>query len=492
MWSLLLTALVLCHCSEAVRLFHLGRPRGGMLGGPGGDPITTDIKEHWYKQRLDHFNPSDTRIWHQRFFVNKSYYKAGGPVFVMIGGEGEAKPDWMFQGAWIDYAKRHSALCVLLEHRYYGKSHPTPDLSVKNLAYLSSEQALADLAKFIDHMRRRFELRPTARCIVFGGSYPGSLAAWLRAKYPHLVHAAVSTSGPLIAKPDFKEYYGVVQDDLQNQDPMCVQAVGNATQQINLLLNHRLGQQTVTKLFRLCQPVDSNNSQDVASLFETLASNFAGVVQYNKDNRQFEGAKGTNITIDVVCNVMTNSNIGPPVNRLAAVNSLLLDAYDQKCLDYKYDKMVADLRNVSWDSETAEGGRQWMYQTCTEFGFFQTSSLPPHLFGDNFPVDFFYQQCIDVFGKRFNSTFVQQATKNTNILYGGFNLQMNRILFVQGSVDPWHALGITQTLREDSPAIYINGTAHCANMYPAAPSDPPQLVNARQQVESYITKWLGR
>lgn len=43
----------------------------------------------------------------------------------MIGGEGEALVDWMTQGAWIDYAKQHNALCFQLEHRYYGKSHPT-------------------------------------------------------------------------------------------------------------------------------------------------------------------------------------------------------------------------------------------------------------------------------------------------------------------------------------------------------------------------------
>lgn len=43
----------------------------------------------------------------------------------MIGGEGEMSAKWMYSGAWIDYAKEMNALCFQLEHRYYGKSHPT-------------------------------------------------------------------------------------------------------------------------------------------------------------------------------------------------------------------------------------------------------------------------------------------------------------------------------------------------------------------------------
>lgn len=48
-----------------------------------------------------------------------------GPVFIMIGGEGEATAKWMKKGAWIHYAKQFGALCFQLEHRFYGKSHPT-------------------------------------------------------------------------------------------------------------------------------------------------------------------------------------------------------------------------------------------------------------------------------------------------------------------------------------------------------------------------------
>ena len=45
--------------------------------------------------------------------------------------------------------------------------------------------------------------------MTFGGSYPGSLSAWMRLRFPHLVSGSVSSSGPLFAKLDFSEYLQV-------------------------------------------------------------------------------------------------------------------------------------------------------------------------------------------------------------------------------------------------------------------------------------------
>lgn len=61
----------------------------------------------------------------QRYFVNEAFYKPGGPVFLMIGGEGPANPGWMHYGTWLTYAEKLGALCLMLEHRFYGKSRPT-------------------------------------------------------------------------------------------------------------------------------------------------------------------------------------------------------------------------------------------------------------------------------------------------------------------------------------------------------------------------------
>ncbi|GJQ66354.1 hypothetical protein Trydic_g10538 [Trypoxylus dichotomus] len=469
-----------------------------MVGGNLGKPFhyrsskLKTIPEKWFIQNLDHFNPGNDQKWRQRYFVNEDYYKGApsGPVFLMIGGEGEASDKWMTQGAWIDYAKVYKALCFQLEHRYYGKSRPTVDLSTKNLQYLTSQQALADLAFFIEMMNEQYKLSDDVKWIVFGGSYPGSLAAWMRMKYPHLVHGAMSASGPLLAEVDFKDYFKIVDEALATSSNTCGTAVKQGTTQIEILLRHMIGQRNINEKFKLCDPIDQNinNTNDVSNLFETLAGNFAGVVQYNKDNRIGKGK--SNITIDSLCEIMDNDNLGPPIDRLAAVNTLLLSADNQTCLDYKYDKMVKQYRNVSWDSETSEGGRQWTYQTCTEFGFFQTSSYSPQNFGNKFPVDFFVQQCIDIFGPKYNKDFLNASVRRTNTLYGALNIDVTNVVFVHGSIDPWHALGITKTQTLGAPAIYIDGTAHCANMYPKANDDPPQLTAARIQIAELIDSWI--
>lgn len=77
------------------------------------------------------------------------------------------------------------------------------NLTVESLHYLSSEQALADLANFIQSKNTEYKFSDDTKWIAFGGSYPGSLAAWLREKYPRIVHGSISTSGPLLAQADF-------------------------------------------------------------------------------------------------------------------------------------------------------------------------------------------------------------------------------------------------------------------------------------------------
>lgn len=152
--------------------------------------------------------------------------------------------------------------------------------------------------------------------------------------------------------------------------------------------------------YSTCTPISKsiNNRYDINSLFENLASNFAGIVQYNKDNNQ-----RATLTIDEACDIMKNDTIGPTFSRLAEINSILLNDTHEKCLDYKYDTMLKEMKNISWTSKAASGMRQWIWQTCNEFGYYQTSEREESLFGDRFEIDFFTQQCIDIYGNRYNT-----------------------------------------------------------------------------------------
>jgi len=469
----------------------VGVTQGIFRQGLRDPPLTNDPlpEEKWFTQQLDHFRPTESRTWKQRYWINWKHYKPGGPALLMIGGEGEANPAWLEAGSWTKYAEDEGAAMLLLEHRYYGKSHPTPDMGVKNLVWLSSRQALADLAAFTVKMKAKHDL--TGPWIALGGSYPGSLAAWYRLKYPHLVAGSVSTSAPLLAKADFFEYLEVVEAALDTSTPGCVNVIKEAIRKTQFLTAHRVGWQMLKKKYNLCSNFDGTNSNDVTNLFEALIGNFEGIVQYNKDNKAFEGAKWQNITIDTVCDIMTDDKGGSEIEKLAKVNDLSLMMAGEKCLDHSYSSEVKSLQDNSWDSEAANGGRQWTYQTCTEFGWYQSSDLPGNPWNNIIPVKFFENMCSDIFGPKFSMDLLEKGIKETNSEYGSLDIKVTNVVFVHGSIDPWHAVGITENPPAKSSTIFIEGTAHCANMYPEAEDDPEQLKNARVEVGKLIHGWIA-
>lgn len=89
---------------------------------------------------------------------------------------------------------------IVLEHRYYGQSLPHTDefghnftLSTDNLRFLTSEQALLDTARLVQHLdlgaidhRLNGTTGSTDRpWIAYGGSYAGAMTAFLVTSFPH-------------------------------------------------------------------------------------------------------------------------------------------------------------------------------------------------------------------------------------------------------------------------------------------------------------------
>ncbi len=134
--------------------------------------------------------------------------------------------------------------------------------------------------------------------------------------------------------------------------------------------------------------------------------------------------------------------------------------------------------------------RQWTYQTCTEFGYFQTTdSEKTSLFSHGIGLDFYMDICTDVFDILPEN--LHNIENRTNHFYGGRNVTGTNIVFPNGSIDPWHALSVLTDIGSTVHARYITGTAHCANMYPPRDSDLQELTAAREEISALIGQWLG-
>jgi Serine carboxypeptidase S28 len=372
---------------------HLKLERLKKLSEP---PISHDRRkfavEKWIEQPLDHFNSQDQRTFDQRYYENIEYLIDNGPIFIFVGGEAEMSGGWILAGHFHDMAKQLNGILFSLEHRYYGKTQPTSDLSVENLRYLTSEQALADLAHFIVKMKEiNPKLANTSGVILFGGSYSASLVTWFIQKYPHLVSGVWASSGPIIAQVDFPEYFQTVAEMIELiGGPECARKIKSANDQLEKWVVEG-NASAIEENMLLCYPLDLRNPLDISSMFIFIPSYLAGVVQSHKE---------TNQDIQRECTIITESGIENDVFNY--VNWLFRDYFERGifdiCIDHRYSSELDFFVRNEWSDWTDYlGWRQWRYQTCAEFAWFQTSGNET-IFGSSFPADSNYKLCNDAYG----------------------------------------------------------------------------------------------
>lgn len=95
------------------------------------------------------------------------------------------------------------------------------------MVYLNSEQALSDLAYFIQQMRttHAHKIADNSPFITVGGSYPGALSAWFRYKYPHLTIGSLASSAVVLAVEDYKDFDEQMYMSAALSGDYCVQAI---------------------------------------------------------------------------------------------------------------------------------------------------------------------------------------------------------------------------------------------------------------------------
>jgi serine protease 16 len=424
-------------------------------------------------------------------------------------------------------AEENGALIVALEHRFYGVSYPTPDMSTENLKYLSSDQALGDLARFIDYISSLspdsvdsnasppLEVKAdhsSSKWVSFGGSYPGSLATWLKLKYPASVAGTVGSSAPVKSDYNFFQYAQVVGDALRytliGGSDQCYSVVEDAMKELHESVTISTPMGSSKDLPDSLKPcTEPTDEKDLYAYESNVYGNFQGTVQYNLE---MVGAP----TVADLCSELTKKTHKTALDALGSMTSIFFE--DQKCVESSWNEMIDELRVEEFDGQSAM--RQWVYQSCNEFGYFQTTE------GDGHPFTALKACTVEIAGKKMcedayqveNYTGPKQsgASSDGELMYaadetyGALDVQGSNITMPNGNCDPWHALGIVnatspyykegeQHLTDSEQAVFIDGTAHCRDMYAPdafSPSfeDTASVIWAHEAIRANVAKYIQK
>ena len=521
---------------------------------------TWDVQELYVTQRLDHFsshsndNDNDNTVpysFSQRYFYTTRYLqpetlpKPTNPLrgataatknhdnnnynnstsetyaFICVGGEGPSLTKTsltnsphcsgdMLALATILSSERNANVHVFaLEHRYYGKSYPkfnnnTSPVSNDNLQYLSSHQALADLAHFVQYARDSTsdafrQIDNQVKFVTFGASYPGMLAAWSRLKYPHLIHAAVSNSAPLQVTLDFTTYLDVYAKALSN--PMvggsqeCVDIIQEAHEDIVQKLTgpdiRRYDVEYVAELFNICNGADALEEEKNVKHFLGDGMVFFDV-QGNDPNCQEDLCNIQkfcgNITASASAGARDESGLSLSAAEILARLSIEMEGEGQ-CKDISWEGMIDFL---SSEKAQAGGTRSWLWQTCTEVGFYQTCTVNStcpfarglHVLDDDLEI------CQRAFG--IDPEMVRGNVEDTLNEYGGWDIASSRILSVNGDIDPWSAKSYSNSGRTDIelPSYWSIGASHHYWTHEVKGSDGFGIMRTREIIYDWVMNVL--
>ncbi|KAG8092248.1 hypothetical protein GUJ93_ZPchr0012g21926 [Zizania palustris] len=395
---------------------------GGHHHGVAGRYLTTE--ERWIDQRLDHFSPTDHRQFKQRYFEFLDYHGGGGPVFLRICGESSC------DGIPNDYlavlAKKFGAAVVTPEHRYYGKSSPFERLTTENLRFLSSKQALFDLAAFRQHYQETLNTRYNRSSgfdnpwLVFGVSYAGALSAWFRLKFPHLTCGSLASSGVVLAVYNFTDFDKQVGE---SAGPECKAALQEITRLVDEQL--RLDNHSVKALF------GAETLKNDGDFLFFLADAAAEAFQYGNP--------------DAVCS--------PLINAKKSGRSLV-ETYAQYVKEFYITRFGITISSYDQDylkktTPDDTSSRLWWFQVCSEVAYFQVAPTNDSIRSAKVDTRYHLDLCRNVFGEGvYPDVFI------TNLYYGGTRIAASKIVFTNGSQDPWRHAS-KQKSSEDMPSYII-------------------------------------
>ncbi len=409
----------------------------------------------FYDQKLNH-KSATSKTFKQRYFVDSKYaVDSNSPVFYIICGEWNCGGTGSY--SYIEsLAKNMKGHLVALEHRFYGESLPTKKLTPTALKTLHLDAAIEDLASFQRFMMNDKGLK--GKWVAAGGSYAGTLAAFYRLKHPELVVGSLASSAPVLMKNEFFEYDAHVAKVVNKTS--CGDKVREAVKAIEAKMATPEGVKAVKETFQATNVV---NDKD---FLYVVADMLAAAVQYGRDK--------------VFCSALTSSEdliAGYAKGGLSVLGSM-------GTTPFEISLAVAERQDVTADDNM----RQWMYQSCRQFGWFQVANGTGKETSRSAQIDLKYHE--EVCDRLYKIPMGRDGALNDKWYFPLFDAAVSNIIWTNGSNDPWLTLSVTEGTDRSNPAFdlyMMEGAAHCNDLRLSA---MPSVAAAQKQMEVVIAGWL--
>jgi hypothetical protein len=442
-----------------------------------------------YDQAVDHRSSAGTfkqRYWYSTQFVSGPR----APVIFYFCGEAPCSAKYVQSMA--DEAKSLGAAVIGLEHRYYGESVPlgTP-LTLATMKYLTIDNALEDAAAFIAWAKGNL-LLPSGKWLAAGGSYPGMLAAYFREKHPELVAGAWASSAPVNVQLSFAGYDMTVSRAL---GPECALLFRQASTVAEAQYDAGKGDATLRQLLGK----DYVPAISKADYMSDVANIAMGAVQYGQTGvfcaalqqqsaNPFQGllefvAPPIEGGLDSVTGTGSGTGTGTSVSVAAA------DAPDPSQTLAQFGPRIG-LGPDQADGTMSPESFAWLYQVCTEVGFYQVHN-PQTSDSIMSPLvdDAYYNALCDYFIHQRPAPEKTNATYYQPLAAG----QVTNVLFVNGELDPWSVLSFvdSQTLPAGLSSFVVAQGSHCTDLTNLKAGMLVGDFEAHVKVHDLAAQWLA-
>ncbi|RVW17892.1 Lysosomal Pro-X carboxypeptidase [Vitis vinifera] len=408
-----------------------------------GKPFQYETR--YFEQRLDHFSIADLPKFRQRYLISTRHWTGPdrmGPIFLYCGNEGDIEWFAANTGFVWDMAPRFGAMVLFPEHRYYGESMPygSRDKAYANaasLSYLTAEQALADFAVLVTNLKRNLSAEGCP-VVLFGGSYGGMLAAWMRLKYPHIAIGALASSAPILQFEDIvppETFYDIVSNNFKRESISCFDTIKKSWDVLISEGQKNDGLKQLTKAFRLCR--DLKRTEDLYDWLDSAYS-FLAMVNYPYPSDFLMPLPGH--PIKEVCRKMDSCPEG---------TSVLERIFEGVSVYYNYTGKV-ECFQLDDDPHGMDG---WNWQACTEMVMPMASSRESSMFPTyDYNYSSFQEECWKDFSVKPRPTWITtefggHEFKTTLKVFG------SNIIFSNGLLDPWSGGSVLQNISETVVAL---------------------------------------